>query len=42
MNTVMNLLVQYNAGNLLTEDVLAFQEGLCSMRLANWFNGYER
>ena len=33
-NVVMNLGVPYNAGNFLTvEDLLASQDGLCSMKL---------
>jgi hypothetical protein len=33
VNAVMNLRVPQNAGNFLTEDLLASQEGLCSMQL---------
>jgi hypothetical protein len=29
VNAVMNLCVPYNAGNFLTEDLLASKEGLC-------------
>lgn len=31
VNTVFSLRVPKNAGNLLTEDVIASQQGLCSM-----------
>ena len=35
VNAVMNIRVPLNAGNFLTEDLLASQEGLCSMELVS-------
>jgi hypothetical protein len=41
VNMVMNLKVPYKLGNFLTEWLLAYQ-GLCSMRLVNWWNCVNR
>ena len=35
MNAVMNFRIPQNAGNFLTEDLLASQEGLCSMEFVS-------
>jgi hypothetical protein len=40
VNAVLNLWVTYNVGiSLLAEELLTFQEGLCSMELVGWLGG---
>jgi hypothetical protein len=40
VNAVMNFRVQYNARNFLAENLLASQEGLCSMKLVFYHRNF--